>query len=212
LKNCIAFLLIQPAAYWSRGAGLAKRRSIRFALTFLLLFASRQKVNKPMHYICTMNYFELFELPVSIQIDKTRLAQKYFELQKKYHPDFFANGTEHEQEQALEISSQLNKALKVLKNQDQTIKYVLQLKNLLEEEEKYPLPPAFLMEMMELNEELSADSTKQIEELETALYNEVAVIIENYNDATSTAAELLKLKEYYFKKKYLQRILDRLEG
>jgi molecular chaperone HscB len=212
LKNCIAFLLIQPAAYWSRGAGLAKRRSIRFALTFLLLFASRQKVNKPMHYICTMNYFELFELPVSIQIDKTRLAQKYFELQKKYHPDFFANGTEHEQEQALEISSQLNKALKTFKNEDQTIKYVLQLKSLLEEEEKYQLPPAFLMEMMELNEELSADSTKQIEELETALYNEVAVIIENYNDATSTAAELLKLKEYYFKKKYLQRILDRLEG
>jgi molecular chaperone HscB len=159
-----------------------------------------------------MNYFELFELPISIQIDKTKLAQKYFELQKKYHPDFFANGTEHEQEQALEISSQLNKALKVLKNKDQTIKYVLQLKGLLEEEEKYQLPPAFLMEMMELNEELSADSAKQIGELETALYNEVAPIIENYNDATATNADLLKLKEYYYKKKYLQRILDRLEG
>jgi molecular chaperone HscB len=159
-----------------------------------------------------MNHFELFELSVSIQIDKTKLAQKYFELQKKYHPDFFANGTEHEQEQALEISSQLNKALKVLKNQDQTIKYVLQLKDLLEEEEKYQLPPAFLMEMMELNEELSADSAKQIQELETALYSEVAPIIENYNDAATSNADLLKLKEYYYKKKYLQRILDRLEG
>ncbi len=159
-----------------------------------------------------MNYFELFELPVSIQIDRTKLAQKYFELQKKYHPDFFANGTEYEQEQALEISSQLNKALKTFKNTDLTIKYVLQLKSLLEEEEKYQLPPAFLMEMMELNEELSADSAKQIQELETALYKEVAPIIENYQDATATTADLLKLKEYYFKKKYLQRILDRLEG
>ena len=159
-----------------------------------------------------MNYFELFDLPISIQIDKTKLAQKYFDLQKKYHPDFFANGTEHEQEQALEISSQLNKALKTFKNTDLTIKYVLQLKALLEEEEKYQLPPAFLMEMMELNEELSADSVKQIEELETALYTEVAPIIENYNDVTATTPELLKLKEYYFKKKYLQRILDRLEG
>ena len=83
-----------------------------------------------------MNYFELFELPISFKTDKTKLAQKYFELQKKYHPDFFVNGTEHEQEQALEISSRLNKALKVLKDQDQTIKYVLQLKQLLEEEEK----------------------------------------------------------------------------
>ena len=165
-----------------------------------------------MHYICNMNYFELFELPISIQIDKTKLAQKYFELQKKYHPDFFANGTEHEQQEALEISSQLNKALKTFKNEDQTIKYVLQLKSQLEEEEKYQLPPAFLMEMMELNEELSADSAKQIQELETALYNEVAPIIENYHDATVSTAALLKLKEYYFKKKYLQRILDRLEG
>ena len=159
-----------------------------------------------------MNYFELFELPISIQIDKTKLAQKYFELQKKYHPDFFANGTEHEQAEALEISSGLNKALKTFKNEDQTIKYLLKLKGLLEEEEKYQLPSAFLMEMMELNEELSAGSAKQIQELETALYKDVAPIIENYHDATATTADLLKLKEYYFKKKYLQRILDRLEG
>lgn len=157
-----------------------------------------------------MNYFELFELPVSIQIDKTVLSQKYFELQKKYHPDFFANGTEHEQQEALEISAQLNKALKVLKDQDQTIKYVLQLKGLLEDEEKYQLPPDFLMEMMELNEELSDNSAQQVQALEEQLYNEVAPIIENYTDATASNDDLLKLKEYYFKKKYLQRILDRL--
>jgi molecular chaperone HscB len=159
-----------------------------------------------------MNYFELFELPVAFKIDKSKLAQKYFELQKKYHPDFFTQGTEHEQEQALEISSQLNKALKIFKDEDQTIKYVLQLKELLEEEEKYQLPPAFLMEMMELNEELSEDSIQQINELERKLYSEVQPIIENYNDATATTTDLLKLKEYYYKKKYLQRILDRLEG
>ena len=159
-----------------------------------------------------MNYFELFELPISFKIDKNKLIQKYFELQKKYHPDFFAQGTEHEQEQALEISSQLNKALKIFKNPDQTIKYVLQLKDLLEEEEKYQLPPAFLMEMMELNEELSENSAQQIQELENQLYSEIRPIIENYDDATADKVDLLKLKEYYYKKKYLQRILDRLAG
>ncbi|MBL7703570.1 MAG: Fe-S protein assembly co-chaperone HscB [Ferruginibacter sp.] len=157
-----------------------------------------------------MNYFELFELPISLQTDKTILNQKYFELQKKYHPDFFTKGTEHEQQQAIEISAQLNKALKVLKDQDQTIRYVLQLKGLLEEEEKYQLPPEFLMEMMELNEELSDNSAQQIEELEKQLYNEVAPVIENYNDTSASKDDLLKLKDYYFKKKYLQRILDRL--
>ena len=159
-----------------------------------------------------MNYFELFELPVSFKIDKSKLAKKYFELQKKYHPDFFANGTEHEQEQALEISSRLNKALKIFKNSDDTIKYVLQLKGVLEEEEKYQLPPAFLMEMMELNEDLSENSAQEVQQLEEQIYKDVAPIIENYDDASAKSDDLQKLKEYYFKKKYLQRILDRLEG
>ena len=107
-----------------------------------------------------MNYFELFEIPVSIKIDKSTLAQKYFDIQKKYHPDFFAQGTEAEQADALEQSSAANKALKIFKNEDETIKYVLQLKGLLEEEEKYQLPPEFLMEMMELNEELSENRSE----------------------------------------------------
>jgi molecular chaperone HscB len=157
-----------------------------------------------------MNHFELFELPVSFIVDKTDLARKYFELQKKYHPDFFTQSNEADQAEALETSSQINKALKILKNPDATIKYVLQLKGLLEEEEKFALPPEFLMEMMELNEELSASSARQIADLEKALYAQVQPIIENYSDSTSDA-DLLKVKEYYYKKKYLQRILDRMD-
>ena len=159
-----------------------------------------------------MNYFELFEIPVSLQVDKNVLAKKYFELQKKFHPDFFSQATEYEQADALEQSSQVNKALKVLKNPAETIKYVLQLKGLLEEEEKYQLPPDFLMEVMELNEELSDDSQQQVNELEAAIYEPVKPIIENFNDATTSTEELLKVKEYYYKKKYLQRILDRIGG
>lgn len=165
-----------------------------------------------MGYICCMNYFELFEMPVTLEIDPGKLAKKYFELQKKYHPDFYTQASEYEQEEALEISSQLNKALKVFKDRDETIKYVLQLKGLLEEEEKYQLPPDFLLEMMELNEELSDDSAARIASIEKELYSEVGSIIENYNDERIREQELQKLKAYYYKKKYLKRILDRLAG
>ncbi len=165
-----------------------------------------------MGYICCMNYFELFEMPVTLEIDPGKLAKKYFELQKKYHPDFYTQASEYEQEEALEISSQLNKALKVFKDQDETIKYVLQLKGLLEEEEKYQLPPDFLLEMMELNEELSDESAARIASIEKELYSEVGSIIENYNDERIREQELQKLKAYYYKKKYLKRILDRLAG
>lgn len=165
-----------------------------------------------MGYICCMNYFELFEMPVTLEIDPGKLAKKYFELQKKYHPDFYTQASEYEQEEALEISSQLNKALKVFKDRDETIKYVLQLKGLLEEEEKYQLPPDFLLEMMELNEELSDESAARIALIEKELYSEIGSIIENYNDERINEPELQKLKAYYYKKKYLKRILDRLAG
>ena len=158
-----------------------------------------------------MNYFELFNIPVSLHVDTASLANKYFELQKKYHPDFYTQSGEAEQEEALEISSAINKALKVLQHKESTIKYVLQLKGLLEEEEKYQLPPDFLMEVMDLNENLSADSTTALDTFESSIYSAVKPIIENYNDATITTAALLKVKEYYFKKKYLQRILDRMD-
>lgn len=102
-----------------------------------------------------MNYFELYDIPVSFEPNQQQLKQKFYELSRKYHPDFFTQENEFEQGEALEISSLVNKAYKTFQNKDQTIKYVLQLKGLLEEEEKYQLPPDFLMEMMELNEQLT---------------------------------------------------------
>ena len=159
-----------------------------------------------------MNYFELFNIPVSVTVDRTTLAKKYFELQKKYHPDFFAQEDETVQEEALEKTSELNKAFKILKDPDATIQYLLKIKGLLQEEEKYPLPPDFLMEVMELNENLSEDSAAVIADFEKDIYTAVSSIIQNYNDDTITVEELLKLKEYYYKKKYLQRILDRIAG
>ena len=166
-----------------------------------------------------MNYFELFEIPVSFIVDQSKLSAQYFALQKKYHPDFFTNASAEEQEEVLEKSSMINKGFKILKNPDSTIKYVLETKNLLQEEEKYELPPDFLMEMMELNEGLMDDDILSKEETETkifqlqkALYDEVQNIIEDYNDERTTDAQLLQVKDYYYKKKYLMRILERLNG
>jgi molecular chaperone HscB len=164
-----------------------------------------------------MNYFELYDIPVSFVPDQQQLKQKFYELSRKYHPDFFTQENQFEQGEALDISSQINKAYKVFRNRDDTVKYVLQLKGVLEEEEKYQLPPDFLMEMMELNEQLTdakmqeAPATllelkKTIEKQEEEIYKPVKAIVEGYEGKT-TSEDLLKVKEYYFKKKYLNRIL-----
>ena len=165
-----------------------------------------------------MTYFELFNIPVSLQVDVATIKSKFYELSRKYHPDFFSQSSEAAQEEALEKSALLNKAFKVFNNKEETLKYVLQLKGLLEDEEKYKLPPAFLMDMMELNETLmdakmEADDEKiascklQVSSLENELYENIKSTIENFKDGVSTEKELLQVKDYYFKKKYLARIL-----
>jgi molecular chaperone HscB len=166
-----------------------------------------------------MNYFELFEIPVSLQIDRNALSKKYFELQKKCHPDFFYKAGEQEQGEMLEKASMINNGFKIFQHADETLKYVLQIKGLLQENEKYELSPDFLMEMMELNETMTKpdilfieETATKISQLETQLYQCVQNIIENYNEETTTNEQLLLVKDYYHKKKYLNRISERLEG
>lgn len=162
-----------------------------------------------------MNYFELFEIPVQLKVEKASLPYKFFELSRKYHPDFFVNGSEQEKTLALEKSALLNIAFKTFQNPDETIKYVLQLKGLLEEEEKYELPADFLVEVLEINEELMElgenktllpNLALRVTELQEEIYEPVKEIVESYNEGITSEKELLQVKEYYYKKKYLDRI------
>lgn len=166
-----------------------------------------------------MNYFELFEIPVQLKVDTASLSKKFFALSKQFHPDYFANETEQVQADTLEKAALLNKAWKTFQSPDATIKYVLQEKGLLEEEEKYDLPPSFLMEVMDINELLmDSEEPGQLDEikfsitnLENEIYAPVKDIIENYKDGISSEKELLQVKEYYYKKKYLDRLLRELK-
>ncbi len=157
-------------------------------------------------------------MPASLQPDEKRVKQKFYELSRKYHPDFYTNESKAEQAQALELSSLVNKAYKTFQNKDAIIQYVLKEKGLLVEEEKYELPPSFLMEMLELNEQLMDAKMEedkvlitaihqQIKNAETEIYEPVKKIIEHYKEGVTTEEELLQVKAYYYKKKYLSRIL-----
>ena len=166
-----------------------------------------------------MNYFELFEIPVQLVVNRSSLQKKFIELSRKYHPDYFATQSSEKQAEVLEISASLNKAWKTFQNPDETIKYVLRSKGLLEEEEKFQLPPGFLMEMMEINEQLAEAKPTTITGLQSTLnnlqneiYEPVKEIVEHYQEGVTTEKELLQIKEYYFKKKYLTRIRQQLAG
>ena len=161
-----------------------------------------------------MNYYELFEMPPRAAIDNTYVAKKYFELQKNYHPDFFTKGDEDEQEKALEYSAMINNALKTFKDKNEALAYYLKHINQLSEDEKYELDQDFLMEMMDINEAVSegefVQAKNQIDEYESNMDNRLNELIEHISDRIPTEPEAVEMKKIYFQKKYLKRILDRL--
>ena len=123
--------------------------------------------------------------------------------------------------EVLELSTLNNNAFKTLSNFDKRMKYILELKEVLGEEGKNKIPQEFLMEMMEINEnlmELEFDFDKNnfdeiqnsLKKLESILLEEVNPYIENYNDAAPKEVELDAIKNYFLKKRYLLRIKENL--
>jgi len=165
-----------------------------------------------------MNYFELFELAPTLRPDAAELRKKFFALSRQFHPDYHVQNDTDNQQVALETSAILNKAYKTLSSEQETIKYFLTWKGLLEENEKYELPPDFLMEMLELNEEAAdandeAEKKKLLERIKQAeqeIYEPVEKIIADYREGITSEKELLQVKDYYFKKKYLERLQQQL--
>lgn len=165
------------------------------------------------------NYFQLFGIPVSLTVDQNDIRTKYRALSRKFHPDLHARSDNETQTEMLERSALLNRAYKTLLDPDETIKYVLRLKGVYEEEEKYTLPPDFLMEVLEINEklmdagedpEVAKEITRQINSLESEIEESARPILEGYLDNKDSVEDLLRIKEYYYKKKYLSRIRKEL--
>ena len=171
----------------------------------------------------SLNYFELYELPVVFQVDDALVKKKFYELSKRYHPDFYVNEPEEKQQEILELSTLNNKAYQVLSNPIKRIEYVLQLNNLMAEGDKYQLPQDFLMDMMEVNEalmeqEFDQDALaletihNQVNGIEKSLFDE----LKQYTDAFDQEPEqdhqttLLKIKDIWYRQKYLLRIRDSL--
>ncbi len=163
-----------------------------------------------------MNFFELFGLPIAFKTDKNQLRLAFMNIQRASHPDKFIQGSEAEQELALEQSALANKGFTLLNNQEKIIPYVLEITGHIQADEKYNLAPDFLMEMMELNEGwMDADSEEakqnilnQINTLKNDIFSPIQAYLEADSIHVIPQEAMLQIKDYYYKKKYLDRILE----
>lgn len=111
------------------------------------------------------DYFAFLGLPRRLNIDMPLLEQRFRDLSREYHPDYFYNAPPKERLAALERSSHLNDAYRTLRNPVSRIEYLLGLEGLglTKPGEGSPkVPPSLLEEVFALNEEL--DEIRELRE------------------------------------------------
>lgn len=99
--------------------------------------------------------------------------------------------------------------------------YEVILEDILKPEERRPLPHLFMMEMLEVNEHLMqlelapeagaiAKFKERLEGLEQRLCSDIQPLIDLYQEEQTTWDEDEQLQEFYYKRKYILRIIERL--
>ncbi len=105
--------------------------------------------------ILSSNFFELFELPVSYEVDLNQVQKKYMDLQKQVHPDKFANASDAEKRLSMQQTSWINEAQTTLKDPVLRATYLLKLKGTdINLENETTMDAAFLMQQLEMRERL----------------------------------------------------------
>lgn len=169
-----------------------------------------------------MNYFEFYNIPVSIDPDLKVIRQRYVELSRKYHPDFYTHKDNAQQAMALEMSTVNTSAYSTLMDFDSRLLHLMDIKGIDVTKQK-KLPQEFLMSMMEINESLvdakiSGDQNKltQIEEnlkeLISQCLNNISKFIAEYDkgETKEIASLLLDILSEINKKNYIIKLQNQL--
>jgi len=104
-----------------------------------------------------LDHFEFFGLPRTLTVDEASLETDYFALSRRFHPDFFVSSNADQQIIALEKTSALNNAYRVLKDPTARAEYIVELETgtpFGESGEMNQVPRDLLMDVMEVRERI----------------------------------------------------------
>jgi len=111
------------------------------------------------------DYFTFFGLPRRLNLDLHELEQRFRDLSRKFHPDYYYNASPAERLASLERSSYLNDAYRALRNPVTRLEHLLAIEGLASSKSEpgaAKVPPSLLEEVFALNEEL--DEIRELRE------------------------------------------------
>ncbi len=151
------------------------------------------------------NYFEIFSIAESFEIESEILNQNYKILLMEHHPDKVVNSGDQERLKALQITSILNQAYETLMSPLKRSAYLLTLHGVDPEENiQSQLGEDFLFKQLQLREDLEEIALKkslsELQLLRANIENEISIYFEEFG-------------KYYFKGNYLEAklIYNRLQ-
>ncbi len=161
----------------------------------------------------TKNYFELFSLNTTFDLDLDDLESRFRKLQKEFHPDRFVSVSEQERRIAMQLTAQINEAYQTLIKPLSRGSYMLKLNDInVNDEKDTKMDASFLMEQMELREQLDEMKNKngqqeKIEDLastiksgQTKRINELQKCFETGTDESLSHARNLIREMQFFEK------------
>lgn len=181
-----------------------------------------------------IDFFAVFGLERRLAIDGAALQQRFYELSRRWHPDFHQAASPEAQALALERSARVNAAYRALREPLARVEYLIRLEEGRDTREgsavKPKAPPALLAEMFEIQEALEearagglddatlASLARQREVLRARMAEAEASIAGPLSQAWDAAgpaerpAALAALKEALATRAYLRTVLDDLRG
>jgi molecular chaperone HscB len=116
-----------------------------------------------------VNFYEVFGCPMGVAVDGRTLERRFLALQRRLHPDKFAQDGPEQVEMSGKTSAAVNSAYQILRDPVSRVQYLLRLLgvNVLEEDSRTKVPPEVLAEVYDVRERL--EESESLEEAEKIL-------------------------------------------
>lgn len=175
-------------------------------------------VNDTLH---KKNFFELFSLPESFNIDVKLLRENYRSLQSRFHPDQYSSVSESEKLAAVQMSSLLNDAFTVLSSPVKRANYILQLSGINLREDRQ-IDSSILIEQIAFREHLEELKARENDKKENELllfkqeikklFDETCLDFSQCHENKDTSSVgLNKMKQVLSKMLFLDKLLTEIE-
>jgi molecular chaperone HscB len=164
------------------------------------------------------SHFVVLGLEPSFDLDAALLERNYLAAQQRHHPDRFAAGSVAERRAAMEQSTALNEAYRVLRDPVKRAEFLCKLGGIdldVTGEGGAPaMPQVFLVEMIERRESLAharEGGAAALDELRDAVERERDQVLERAAEALRRG-NVQRAAFALVERRYLSRLIDEIDG